>query len=68
MDKPDKIDWEKFRASTSSRISKEEVLLVSELHAKYFNHKVKVPCSCSPKTLQGYINDLNKLYDNQKNT
>ena len=66
MEERDKKDWEKFRASTSDRIVREEVELISQLHSKYFKHKYKVPCSCSPKTIQGWIEDLNDVYNGIK--
>ncbi len=66
MEERDKKDWEKFRANTSDRIVREEVELISQLHSKYFKHKYKVPCSCSPKTIQGWIEDLNDVYNGIK--
>lgn len=66
MEELDKIDWEKFRGNTSNRISKEEVKLISQLHAKYFKHKYVVPCSCSPKRVQQWIEDLNDIYNGVK--
>mgnify|MGYP001285358666 CR=1 FL=1 len=68
MDRPDVIDWEKFRAGTSTTLKKTEVVLVSQLHAKYFKHKYKVPCSCSPTRIQKWIRELNDLYENRNNT
>ena len=46
MEKLDKLDWEKFRAGTSNKLKHEEVVLIAELHEKYFKHKYKVPCRC----------------------
>ena len=63
MEKVDRIDWEKFRAGTSNKLTHAEVVLISELHAKYFKHKFKIPCSCSPKRIQGWIEQLNDIYD-----
>lgn len=62
MEELDRKDWYQFRSKNTDRVSRQEVEMIAELHAKYFNHKYKVPCSCSPKTLQSWINDLNKLY------
>lgn len=36
---------------------------LAEIHARVFNHKFDVPCSCSPKTWKAWINDLRKVYD-----
>lgn len=63
MEKLDKKDWENFQANTSNTLSVEEVKLVSELHSKYFKHKYHVPCSCNPKNIIRWIDDLNKIYD-----
>ncbi len=65
FEKLDRRDWEKFRSGLSQKVSKEEVQLISELHAKYFNHKFKVPCSCSPRIIQGWITELNSIYDEE---
>lgn len=62
MEELDKKDWEQFRAKNSDRVSRAEVEMISMLHAKYYNHKYEVPCSCSPKTLQKWVDDLNKTY------
>lgn len=61
--------WLKFRESDLHTITYEEQKLIGELHAKYFNHKYHLPCSCKPskarKTLQLWINDINKLFETQ---
>lgn len=63
MEAVDVSDWEAFRNNSKSRLTRHEVELISKLHAKYFNHKYKVPCSCSPKQLQQWVNDLNAKYE-----
>ena len=63
MDKKDRIDWLKFTSVVSQKITSAELRMISELHAKYFNHKMKIPCTCSPKRIQVWIEDLNKLYN-----
>jgi len=62
MEGLDKKDWDQFRSKNTVRVSREEIEMIAELHSKYFNHKYTVPCSCSPKTLQKWIDDLNKIY------
>ena len=64
MSKEDYLDWTEFRGKNSSTIYKPEIDLLVNLHAKYFNHKVYYPCSCSPKTYNSWISDLNKIYEN----
>ena len=63
MEEIDRTDWHQFRESSGNRLSRNEVELISKLHAKYFNHKFVIPCSCSPKQIQGWVNDLNKMYE-----
>ena len=63
MSSEDFLDWTKFRGNESDRLEKKEIDLLVHLHAKYFNHKVKYPCTCSPKTYNAWIKDLNKIYE-----
>ena len=63
MEELDRKDWDNFLASSSNTLSVEEVKLVSQLHAKYFKHKYNVPCSCNPKTIIRWIDDLNNIYE-----
>jgi hypothetical protein len=37
---------------------------IANLHAKYFNHTFYLPCSCSPKTWQTWIDELNVIHRN----
>ena len=63
MEAIDKKDWEIFQANPSDKLSVKEVKLVSQLHAKYYKHPYHVPCSCNPKTIIKWIDDLNKIYE-----
>lgn len=38
--------------------------IIAALHAKYFNHQFYKPCSCSGKTWQQWVSQLNDIYDN----
>ena len=59
--------WKEFRQVGSGTITGAEVRKICTLHAKYFLHKLKMPCSCKNDTrrkfIQKYIEDLNKLWD-----
>ena len=71
MDHIDKVDWESFRSSkTPSTISKDELQLISRLHAKYMNHKYQYVggCNCKGtiKKVQNWIDDINKVYNEHK--
>lgn len=62
MNEQDKVWWEGFRESTKDVLSADEFTKICELHAAYMNHKFYKPCTCNPKTIQAWINDLNKIY------
>tara|TARA_R110000796_G_scaffold170639_2_gene287571 strand:+ start:464 stop:685 length:222 start_codon:yes stop_codon:yes gene_type:complete len=64
-EKADYKDWEKFRlGSDKNTISAEEFTLVCDLHSKYYKHTFYKPCTCSPKTINKWIKDLNIIWDN----
>ena len=67
MVKEDRLDWYKFLAEVKHSLNRDQFQLVCELHAKYFNHKFYKPCTCSPKTIKQWINDITKLYDKTEN-
>jgi hypothetical protein len=63
MEELDKKDWEIFQANPSDKLSVDEVKLIAQLHAKYFKHTYHTPCSCNPKTIIRWIDDINKIYE-----
>ena len=64
FEKLDKKDWEKFRMDTKSYLSAEEFEMVCQLHSKYYKHSFYKPCTCSPKTVNKWIKDLNIIWEN----
>ena len=36
---------------------------LSQIHARVFQHKMYIPCTCSPREWQGHIKDLRGLYE-----
>jgi hypothetical protein len=34
------------------------------LHSEYYKHKFYEPCTCSPKTINKWIKELNVIWDN----
>ena len=36
---------------------------LSRIHARVFQHKYVVPCTCTPKVWKGYIKDLKTVYE-----
>ena len=61
-------DWELFRQGTKDVISSMEFELVCNLHSKYYKHSFYKPCTCSPKTINKWINDLNIIWNNGNQT
>tara|TARA_B100000900_G_scaffold350883_1_gene317679 strand:+ start:24077 stop:24292 length:216 start_codon:yes stop_codon:yes gene_type:complete len=37
---------------------------LAQLHSKYFNHQYYIPCTCSSKTWQEWIDQLNVIHKN----
>ena len=67
MVKFNKLDygkWTEFRMGTSKHLSTKEFEMVCELHAKYYKHKFYKVCTCSPKKVKRWINDLNAIWNN----
>ena len=65
MKKEDWLWWSDFREKKSSTVSGTEYNKIAELHAEYFNHRLIIPCKCSPKRIQGFIDDLNKKFTSE---
>lgn len=42
-------------------LDKEQIDLVCNLHAKYYKHSFKKPCTCNGAIYRRWIQDLNKL-------
>lgn len=62
MEKNDLVRWQDANI-TGSTLNYYQRHLISELHAKYFNHKMTVlgSCPCNAKTFKQWIADLNSL-------
>ena len=44
------------------KITNADYKILCQLHAKYFNHKYKEPCTCNKENLRNWIKDVdNKL-------
>lgn len=63
FDKIDFGDWENFRKVKKQTITSAEYTMICKLHSKYKKHRYYKPCTCSPKIIVRWINDLNKIYD-----
>jgi imidazoleglycerol phosphate synthase glutamine amidotransferase subunit HisH len=64
MSKVDHMSWSVFLSNESDTLMKEEQELLARLHAKYFKHSYYLPCTCSPKTYNTWIEQLNVIYNN----
>jgi hypothetical protein len=64
FNKYDFKDWEKFRLSKKSTISREEFEMVCNLHRKIYGHNLPNPCTCNPKQINKWIQELNIVWNN----
>jgi len=64
FNKQDYEKWKEFRVDNRSNISRKEFEMVGDLHSRYYRHKYYLPCTCSPKIINQWIADLNKIYKN----
>lgn len=62
MEREDYLWWYDFRDKKGNTITYTEYDKIMELHAKYFNHKLKKLCKCKPSGIQKYIDDINEIY------
>lgn len=56
--------WTEFRKNTSNKIQVEEYKLLCTLHSVYFKHQYYEPCTCSTKTINTWVSQLNVVHDN----
>ena len=56
-------EWTKFIEKESDTLSKEEQELLARLHSIYFKHSYYLPCTCSPKTYNTWISQVNLIYN-----
>lgn len=51
----------------NSSLDETHYKLLCTIHAEWFNHKYIEPCTCSPKRIKGWIDDVNRYYEKNKN-
>jgi hypothetical protein len=56
--------WKEFIQADSDTLTKEEQELLARLHSIYYKHSYYLPCTCSPKTYNTWIEQLNVIYNN----
>ncbi len=68
LNKEDYNSWINFLEFIKGGFTDKDLEIVYKLHAKYFEHEYNVPCSCGGakkmETINRWIADINKLYDN----
>ena len=58
----DKQTWLEVKSRIVNKITNADYKILCQLHAKYFNHKYKEPCTCNKQNLRNWIKDVdNKL-------
>lgn len=58
----DKQTWLEVKSRIVNKITNADYKILCQLHAKYFNHKYKEPCTCNKENLRNWIKDVdNKL-------
>lgn len=62
----EEIDFLSGGVLKRKQITHEERVAIAEIHARVFNHKFDVPCTCSPKIWIQWIRELNELLDVSK--
>ena len=59
-----RLEYVKFRDVKSlKKLTVENAEFIAFLHSKYYKHSYYLPCSCSPKTWNDWIAQLNDIYD-----
>ena len=66
LNKKDYKYWTKFRSSSKNSITGSELKRISTIHSEVFEHKYKLPCTCNPKGIQRFINDINNIYNSME--
>tara|TARA_B100000902_G_C27234319_1_gene876546 strand:+ start:904 stop:1119 length:216 start_codon:yes stop_codon:yes gene_type:complete len=55
--------WQEFRSNDSNTMTADEQELMARIHSVYFKHAYYIPCSCSPKTYNTWIDQINVIHD-----
>lgn len=64
LEEPEHKTLESFFGEFNGRVIEEKWQRpLSEIHARVFQHKYYIPCSCNPREWSRHIDDLRKVYD-----
>ena len=51
--------WAEVSARSKTKLIHSDFKIMCQLHAKYFNHRLKEPCTCNKALLRLWISELN---------
>ena len=66
MNNPDWNWWKLFREVKRRYLENDEYKMICEIYARVNSIQVHYPCKCSPKVIQNYIDEINKIFENGK--
>ena len=57
-------EWVQYRQiRENKKLEPRSQKIIAELHSKYYKHSYYLPCSCSGKTWQMWVAQLNDIYE-----
>lgn len=59
----DEIQYLSSGVLRKSQLNHDQRVRIAEIHARVFNHKYDVPCTCSPKIWLQWMRELQELLD-----
>lgn len=65
MNNPDWNWWKLFREVKRRYLENDEYKMICEIYARVNSIEVNYPCKCSPKVIQNYIDEINKIFEKQ---
>ena len=63
---PDEIEYLSTGILRKSTLKYQDREMIATIHARVFNHKFYIPCTCSPKIWMQWIRELQELLDATK--
>tara|TARA_R100000781_G_scaffold105953_1_gene69841 strand:+ start:33 stop:263 length:231 start_codon:yes stop_codon:yes gene_type:complete len=68
MTNDDANKWLNYKNNYKVQPTDDQIDLIVQLHAKYFNHNEYYPCTCTPKTWNQWIAQLDTVYNETRNS
>ena len=63
---PDEIEYLSTGILRKSTLKYQDREMIATIHARVFNHKFDIPCTCSPKIWMQWVRELQELLDATK--